>query len=102
MPWEHEPETAVAVAKAAAAGYHVAAIETSPDAVDLYSWDPSWPVCLVFGHETDGVEPAVAAPHRHPRADSDARRQAIAQRGHRRWRRAVRVAAPPPGAREVA
>ena len=60
VPWEHEAETAVAVASAAAAGYHVAAIETSPEAVDLYSWDPSWPVCLVFGHETVGVEPAVA------------------------------------------
>jgi len=60
VPWEHEAETAVAVASAAAAGYHVVAIETSPEAVDLYSWDPSWPVCLVFGHETVGVEPAVA------------------------------------------
>ena len=60
VPWEHEPETAVAVTKAAAAGYQIAAIETSPHAVDLYSWEPRWPVCLVFGHETDGVEPAVA------------------------------------------
>jgi len=61
VPWEHESHTSVAVAKAAAAGYHVAAVETSPDAVDLYDWTPAWPVCLVFGHETDGVEQAVAA-----------------------------------------
>src|SRR5262245_12466443 len=60
VPWEHEADTAVAVAKAASAGYHVAAIETSPSAVDLYSWDPPWPVCLVFGHEKDGVAGAVA------------------------------------------
>jgi 23S rRNA (guanosine2251-2'-O)-methyltransferase len=60
VPWEHEAETAVAVAKASSAGYHIAAIETSRDAVDLYSWEAPWPVCLVFGHETDGVESGVA------------------------------------------
>lgn len=59
--WEYEPETAVAVSKAAAAGYHVAAIETSADAVDLYHWDAPAAVCLVFGHETDGVAPELAA-----------------------------------------
>jgi 23S rRNA (guanosine2251-2'-O)-methyltransferase len=60
VPWEYEADTSAAVAKAAKAGYHVAAIETSPHAVDLYSWEPRWPVCLVFGHETDGVAGAVA------------------------------------------
>ena len=60
VTWEHEPDTAVAVAKAAAARYHVAAVETSAHAVDFYGWDPPWPVCLVFGHETDGVERIVA------------------------------------------
>lgn len=60
VAWEHERDTAVAVARAAAAGYHVAAVETSPRAIDLYEWRPSWPVCLVFGHETDGVAPDVA------------------------------------------
>jgi tRNA G18 (ribose-2'-O)-methylase SpoU len=61
VPWEHEPDTGEAVGRAAAAGYHVAAVETSVQAVDLYSWNPPWPVCLVFGHEKDGVEAAVAA-----------------------------------------
>lgn len=56
VPWEYEPHTATALAKAAAAGYHVAAVENTPHAVDLYQWTPSWPVCLVFGHETDGVD----------------------------------------------
>jgi tRNA G18 (ribose-2'-O)-methylase SpoU len=61
VPWEYEASTASAVARAAAAGYQVAAVETSPEAMDLFAWAPSWPVCLVFGHETDGVSPAVAA-----------------------------------------
>jgi 23S rRNA (guanosine2251-2'-O)-methyltransferase len=61
VAWEYEPDTAVAVAKAAAAGYHVIAVENSADAIDLYRWDPAWPVCLVFGHETDGVAGEVAS-----------------------------------------
>jgi tRNA G18 (ribose-2'-O)-methylase SpoU len=61
VPWEYEPETAMAVAKAEAAGYAVAAVEPSLHAVDLYAWTPSWPVCLIFGHETGGVEPGLAA-----------------------------------------
>lgn len=60
VPWTYEPETTVAIAKAVAAGYHVAAVETSAHAVDLYAWTPTWPVCLVFGHETDGVSPDVS------------------------------------------
>ena len=55
VPWEYVPDTATAVAAAAASGYHVAAIENSPQAINLYEWTPAWPVCLVFGHETDGV-----------------------------------------------
>lgn len=61
VPWEHEVDAAAAVEKAAAAGYHVAVLEPSPIAVDLYAWTPRWPVCLVFGHETAGVDPALAS-----------------------------------------
>jgi 23S rRNA (guanosine2251-2'-O)-methyltransferase len=61
MPWEHESDAGTAVDKAVAAGYQVAVVEPSPDAVDLYAWRPVWPVCLVFGHETAGVESAVAS-----------------------------------------
>lgn len=60
VPWEYVPETAAAVAAAARAGYQVAAIENSAQAIDLYEWQPSWPVCVVFGHETDGVTPELA------------------------------------------
>ena len=24
-------------------------------AVDLFDWQPRWPVCVLFGHETDGL-----------------------------------------------
>jgi tRNA G18 (ribose-2'-O)-methylase SpoU len=59
VAWEYAADTASALETAIAAGYHVAAVETSAQAVDLYDWEPIWPVCLVFGHETEGVSPAI-------------------------------------------
>jgi 23S rRNA (guanosine2251-2'-O)-methyltransferase len=58
--WEHAPDTKAAVATIRLAGYHVAVAETASDAIDLFAWTPSWPVCVVFGHETDGVDMAIA------------------------------------------
>ena len=41
--------------------YEIAAIETSVHAVDLFDWQPRFPVCVLFGHETDGLTPELAA-----------------------------------------
>jgi 23S rRNA (guanosine2251-2'-O)-methyltransferase len=60
VPWEYHADTRTALAALSAAGYHVAAVETSSAAVDLYEWSPAWPVCLVFGHEKDGVDESLA------------------------------------------
>ena len=61
VPWEYRPDTAAALAACAADGYRIVAVETSTDAIDLYTWTPAWPICLVFGHEKDGVTPSLAA-----------------------------------------
>jgi len=61
VPWEHAPDTGQAVEQIRQAGYHIAIAETAPDGVDLFAWTPQWPVCVVFGHETQGVD-ATAAP----------------------------------------
>jgi 23S rRNA (guanosine2251-2'-O)-methyltransferase len=37
----------------------VAAVETAASAVDLFDWRPRFPVCVLFGHEIDGLSPAV-------------------------------------------
>ena len=60
VPWEHHADTRSALAQLSAAGYHIVAVETSPSAVDLYGWKPTWPVCLVFGHERTGVSDELA------------------------------------------
>ena len=41
-------------------GFEIAAIETSVRAVDLFDWRPRFPVCVVFGHEVDGVGEEIA------------------------------------------
>jgi 23S rRNA (guanosine2251-2'-O)-methyltransferase len=38
-----------------ASHYEIAAIETSPRAVDLFDWQPRFPVCVLFGSEIDGL-----------------------------------------------
>lgn len=57
VPWEHAKDPAPLIAGLRETGHEIAAIETSPHAVDLYDWQPRFPVCLVFGHETDGIRP---------------------------------------------
>jgi tRNA G18 (ribose-2'-O)-methylase SpoU len=61
VKWEHTWETQEIVKRLHAAGYEIAAIETSLHAVDLFDWEPRFPVCLLFGHETDGLTSATAA-----------------------------------------
>jgi tRNA G18 (ribose-2'-O)-methylase SpoU len=42
-------------------GYELAAVETTVHAVDLFEWAPRFPVCVVFGHEVQGIRPEVSA-----------------------------------------
>jgi len=41
--------------------WEVAAVETSATAVDLFDWQPRFPVALLFGHEVDGLDEALLA-----------------------------------------
>ena len=61
VAWEHTRETERKVVELRDQGYEIAAIETSLHAVDLFDWQPRFPVCVLFGHETDGLTPGVAA-----------------------------------------
>src|SRR5262245_60995168 len=55
VAWEYQADSLVAVESCADHGYHVVAVENFPDAIDLFDWMPRWPLCLVFGHEKNGV-----------------------------------------------
>ena len=60
VAWEHSWEPLPVIESVRAQGCEVAAVETSPHSVDLFDWQPRFPVCIIFGHEVDGIRPAVA------------------------------------------
>ncbi|MCX7602778.1 MAG: RNA methyltransferase [Bryobacteraceae bacterium] len=61
VPWEYHVDALVPLRMLRARGYQIAAIETAEPSVDLFAWEPRWPVCAVFGNEVDGLGEAVLA-----------------------------------------
>jgi 23S rRNA (guanosine2251-2'-O)-methyltransferase len=55
VTWSACPGAADAIDGLRSRGFEIAAIETSLHAVDLFDWRPRFPVCVVFGHEVDGI-----------------------------------------------
>ena len=59
VPWNAVDDPSSAIQTLRGDGYEVAAIETSTRALDLFDWRPKFPVCVLFGHEVDGLAPAL-------------------------------------------
>jgi 23S rRNA (guanosine2251-2'-O)-methyltransferase len=57
--WERADDPLQTIEGLRARGFEIAGIETSPGAIDLFDWQPRFPVCVIFGHEVDGVRPAL-------------------------------------------
>jgi tRNA G18 (ribose-2'-O)-methylase SpoU len=57
VPWESIGDALLLVDGLGRRGYEIAAIETAVNAIDVFDWQPRWPVLLLFGHEVDGVSP---------------------------------------------
>lgn len=57
VAWEHDWDAVQLVEKLRRDGFEIAAIETSLQAVDLFEWQPRFPVCVMFGHEVEGLRP---------------------------------------------
>lgn len=53
--WEAGPSAIEAVEVLRARGYEIAAMETRLRAIDLFDWQARFPVCVLFGHEVDGL-----------------------------------------------
>jgi tRNA G18 (ribose-2'-O)-methylase SpoU len=60
VPWERA-ESAVVINARRSAGWETAAIEIVDDAVDLFDWQPQFPVLVVFGHEVEGLPADILA-----------------------------------------
>ena len=60
VPWERADPLAIIDARHSA-GWQTAAIETVENAIDLFDWQPSFPLLVVFGHEVDGLPTDIMA-----------------------------------------
>jgi tRNA G18 (ribose-2'-O)-methylase SpoU len=59
--WAHTWNPREAICGLRDSGYEIAAVETSVHALDLFDWQPRFPVCILFGHEADGLTAETAA-----------------------------------------
>jgi 23S rRNA (guanosine2251-2'-O)-methyltransferase len=76
--WEHHPEPSALIGRLREQGAEIAAIETSVHATDLYDWQPRFPVCVLFGHEVDGLaEPLLALSDTHIRVPMLGRKHSL-------------------------
>ena len=57
VAWEHAWDVIEFLDDLRRRDFEIAAIETSVKSVDLFDWQPRFPVCVVFGHEVDGIRP---------------------------------------------
>ncbi len=61
VAWEHDWDAVRMAEKMRSSGFELAAIETGSHAMDLFEWQPRFPVCVAFGHEVDGLRPELLA-----------------------------------------
>lgn len=57
VAWEHDWDAIQMAERMRRSGFEIAAIETGLLAVDLFEWQPRFPVCVAFGNEVDGLRP---------------------------------------------
>jgi 23S rRNA (guanosine2251-2'-O)-methyltransferase len=59
VAWEAAASASLKVEELRRAGYEIAVLETGLHSVDLFEWRPAFPVCVVLGHEVEGVRPSL-------------------------------------------
>lgn len=59
VPWRRVEDAATELTRLREGGYEIAAIETTTQAIDLFDWCPAFPVCVLFGHEVDGLPASI-------------------------------------------
>ena len=59
--WEHSVDGINVIRNLRHAHYEIVAVETRIKSVDLFDWEPTFPVCLIFGNEIEGITPEVSS-----------------------------------------
>jgi len=59
--WEYSGDGIKAIEHLRHAHYEIVAVETRIKSVDLFDWEPTFPVCLIFGNEIEGITPEVSS-----------------------------------------
>ena len=78
VPWVGVDDLAGWLDAFAASGGEIAAVETTPGGIDLFDWQPAWPVAVVFGHEGEGLpEDLLARCHVHVRIPMQGQKQSL-------------------------
>lgn len=55
MPWEHTKQPGKLLKKLKQEGYKIIALEQTKNSVNIYKWQPTFPVALIVGNEKTGV-----------------------------------------------
>jgi len=61
LPWQHVEDITELIAGLRADGYSIAALEQTPSALPLPTYEPPQKIALILGSEVEGVEPEVLA-----------------------------------------
>jgi tRNA G18 (ribose-2'-O)-methylase SpoU len=61
VAWQRVSDPLMHVEELRSTGYEIAGIETSERALDIFDWHARFPVCVLFGHEVEGLSPALQA-----------------------------------------
>jgi 23S rRNA (guanosine2251-2'-O)-methyltransferase len=57
VAWEHGWDALRMAEELRRIGFEIVAIETSSQSIDLFEWQPRFPVCVAFGNEVEGLKP---------------------------------------------
>jgi len=61
VAWEHGWDAIEMAQGLRSRRFEIAAIETRLHSVDLFDWQPRFPVCVAFGNEVEGLRPELLA-----------------------------------------
>ncbi len=59
VPWESIAQPGPWLRRMRRRGYHIVALEQTPNSQTIFTWKPKWPLILIVGNEVRGVSPGL-------------------------------------------